>query len=106
MEICPAAISEIIIGMKNGEKNAALDVLTVVDNFLLESVYTSDTNTVDNAYTILVDTLCIDAGILYALNGTGHSQLGVTVHLADLFAVEILLGIETLNLAGEVCLAL
>ena len=78
----------------------------IVAHLVLKSLDTTDTNTVNHADTILVFILQIDTGILYTLNGRDKGQLGVAVEFAGLLAVNPLIDIEILDLAGKLCFKL
>jgi hypothetical protein len=48
----------------------------------------------------------VQSAVLDGLIGTHHSELGVRVHFAGLLAVDEILGVEPLHLAGETRLEL
>ena len=74
---------------------------TVVFHLFLKCLNTSDTHTIDHANTVLVDGLKIHAAVVDGLLGGYHGQLCVAVHLTSLLAVQVVVHIEVLHLAGK-----
>ena len=71
---------------------------------ILESLYTTDTYTIDNTNTVLVLSLQIHAAVFYSLLGSNQRQLSVAVHLTGLFAIKIVVYVEVLYLASKLSL--
>ena len=86
------------------ELGAVLRVLSIIGNLVLESLYTTNAHAIDNADTVLVHFIQIQSGVLHTLHSRNHGQLCVAVELACLLAVNVVIDIEVLNLASELCL--
>ncbi len=76
-------------------------MLTVIHHFVLKGLDTADTDAVNDTDAGHVFLLQIDTSILHTLNGTDHSQLGATIHLASLLAVNVIIDVKILHLAGK-----
>ena len=74
---------------------------SVVLHLILESLYTADTHTEDNANAVLVKILGVDLAVVDSLCGSHKSQLCIAVHLAGFLTVDIFIDIKPLHLAGE-----
>ena len=74
---------------------------TVVHHLLLEGLDAADAHTEHHADAVLVFLLQVPAAVLHSLLGGNEGQLRVAVHLACLLAVEVLVHVEVLHLAGE-----
>ena len=79
-------------------------VYAIIFHLVLEGLNSTNTNTKDNTNAVLVFSLQIHLTILNCLLGSNHGQLGIAVHLTRLFAVEIVVDVEVLNLTSKFCL--
>ena len=78
----------------------------VAASLLLESLDTTDTSAVDDANTVLVFSLKVNAAILDSLSHSSERQLCIAVNLAHLLLVEVESRIEILYLASKLGLEL
>src|SRR5574344_279303 len=88
------------------EFRAILFVFSVVRNLLLECFNTTDTNSEDDTDAGFVCCIQVDAAIVHCLFGSYHCILSITIHLARFFAVNIIINIQSLHFAAEVCFEL
>ena len=86
------------------ELRSVLDVLAVVNHFVLEGLNTADAHTEHHSNPVLVDFLQIHAAVFHCLDGTGKRILRVTVKFACFLAVDVLVGVEALHLASKLSL--
>ncbi len=74
----------------------------IVAGFLLKGVEAADACGEDYAYAVAVKVgVVLELRVVYRLSGGVERVLGVEVHRAHLFAVEMLCGVETLDFASE-----
>lgn len=74
----------------------------IISGLLFESVKTADACGDDYTDAVAVEVLFfLKTGISYGLTRSHHGILGIKVELTQLFAVEMLVAVETLDLAGE-----
>lgn len=69
-------------------------VSTVVGDFFFESLDTTDTYTIDHTDAVQVFLLQVPATVFHGLLGSNQCQLRIAVHLAGLFAVQIVVHVE------------
>ena len=74
---------------------------TVVLHFILEGLYTTDTHTKNHTDAVFVYAFQVHSTVLNGLHCRNHGQLCVAVHLACLFAVDEIVDVKSLHLAGE-----
>ena len=86
------------------ELRSVLAVCTIVAHLILEGLDTADAYAEDHADAVLVLGLQVHAAVVDSLLGSNHGQLSVAVHLACLLAVQVVVHVEVLHLAGELCL--
>ena len=79
-------------------------VNTIIHHFLFKSLNATDSYAKDNTNAVLVNSFQIHAAVLNSLFGCYQGQLSVTVHLTGLFAVNIVVYVEVLHLAGKLSL--
>ena len=104
MEICPAAISNIILGIKKGLKRGVPSPLAKFTTSSWKVIKTTDTAGENNAYAIGVYIFTGDAGIFYGFVAGNDGKLCEAVDLPRLFPVKIGSGIEIFYFAGKACL--
>ena len=78
----------------------------IVAHLVLECLDTADTYTIDNTDAVLVYALQIHLAVFNSLYCRSHGELSVAVHLAGFLAVDIVVDVESLHLASELCLEL
>ena len=72
--------------------------------FFFKSVYSTDSHSEDYTYTVFVHSFQIHAGIVYGHFGCSQGILGVQVHSACFFAVNVVAHIEIFHLASKLSL--
>ena len=77
--------------------------LGIVSCFLLESLHSTDSDTKDNTYTVLVDGLKVQTAVVNCHGGSRQAVLAIGVHLPGLFTVDEFRRVEVLNFAGKLC---
>ena len=74
---------------------------TVVCHLVFEGLDAADAYAVDHAYALLVDGVEVYLAVFDGLLGSYDGELCVAVHLACLFAVDEIVDVKSLHLAGE-----
>ena len=72
--------------------------------FFFEGMDTTDADTKNNAYTILVDGIQVHVRIADSHFCGSYCVLGIQVHLSGFFAVDIVAYVEILHFTSELCL--
>lgn len=95
-------MSAIILGMKKGVELGTIGLVdTVVFHFVLEGLDAADAYAEDHTDAVLVFLVEVHGTILHGLLGSDESQLRVAIHLARLLAIDIVVDVEVLHLAGK-----
>ena len=76
-------------------------MLSIVHHLVLESLDTAYTNAIDDTYAVLVNRIKIHLRIGHGLHGCYHTELCAAIHLAGIFAVDEVVGLEALDLTRK-----
>ena len=76
-------------------------MLTIVSHLFFKSLDTTDTHTKYYSDAVLVGSLKVKTTVLYTLHGGDKCELGVTVELAGLLAVNPIIDVKVLYLASK-----
>ena len=78
----------------------------IIDNLVLKGLHSADSHTEHHAHTVLVDSFQINGAIVHSHACCSHCIMAVGVHLAGFLTVDIVLGLETLQLTSKLGLEL
>ena len=95
--------SEVRDKFRDKERAEPWDTITLgpTHNLFIVSLYSTYARSPDNTYSLLVDTLQVECGILYGLGSSYECELRIAVVLAKLLTVEKRQRVKILNLAGN-----
>ena len=92
---------------RNEERREARCAITApkLHTFVLQRFEAADAGAPNHAYAVFIDTF-EQPGVGHGLGGGHHRKLREQVHLLDLFAVEVVIGVVALHLTREAGLEL